>query len=287
MPVPSDTGEPVDVLFDPDNSNVIYAIAARGVYRSADFGEEYLGQTWESLTKELPPLAPVQWVVAPGTPGRLYAVSGPRLFTRTLDDPRWSRSKDFGLEEYAEVYPWVAVDPGNPARLFVGMKMAHEELGTLSLVQESLDAGNTWSNDQEALMAEYARHGIAGVIRLGVRSELKHLAVDPADPARLYAAGTRGVLRSADGGKTWQPLEEGLDIPLVQTLFRPRHSKWLFAGTPGGLYVSKDGGTTWEDANLWLQFTGNTRRELGGAAFLDAYWRARYHGFIDDAAADK
>jgi hypothetical protein len=34
-----------------------------------------------------------------------------------------------------------------------------------------------------------------------------------------------------------------------------------------------------------LQFEYNERRDLGGAAFIDAYWRGRYYGFIDDATA--
>ena len=67
--------------------------------------------------------------------------------------------------------------------------------------------------------------------------------------------------------------EEGFNIPLVRSLFVSRYSDWLFAGTPGGLYISKDGGETWQDGNLWLQFDKNTRRELGGASFIDAYCR--------------
>ena len=81
--------------------------------------------------------------------------------------------------------------------------------------------------------------------------------------------------------------EEGFNIPLVRSLFVSRYSDWLFAGTPGGLYISKDRGETWQDGNLWLQFDKNTRRELGGASFIDAYWRARYYGFIDDETANK
>jgi hypothetical protein len=73
----------------------------------------------------------------------------------------------------------------------------------------------------------------------------------------------------------------------VRSLFTSKYSDWVFAGTPGGLYISKDGGKTWQDGNLWLQFDGNTRRELGGASFIDAYWRARYHGFIADELADR
>ena len=111
-------------------------------------------------------------------------------------------------------------------------------------------------------------------------------AVDPRDSSILYkAAGREGVLRSEDGGKTWTASIEGLDIPLVRTVIAPPNTGWLFAGTQAGLFISKDAGATWEDGHLVLQFTKNTRREIGGAAFIDAYWRARYYGFIDEAAA--
>jgi hypothetical protein len=78
----------------------------------------------------------------------------------------------------------------------------------------------------------------------------------------------------------------GLDIPLSKTVFTPRNSEWVFAGTPAGLYLSKDGGETWQEGHLVLQFVHNERRDLGGAAFIDAYWRGRYYGFIDAATAN-
>lgn len=36
------------------------------------------------------------------------------------------------------------------------------------------------------------------------------LTIDPGDPAHIVVAGSDGVLRSIDGGATWQPLEDGL-----------------------------------------------------------------------------
>ncbi len=111
-------------------------------------------------------------------------------------------------------------------------------------------------------------------------------AVDPRNSSIMYkAGGTKGVLKSTDRGRTWTANTKGLDIPLVQTVIVPPNTDWIFAGTPAGLFISKDAGTTWEDGHLVLQFEKNTRRELGGAAFVDAYWRGRYYGFIDDATA--
>ena len=287
LPIPTEGGRPVDVLVDPNNANVIYAIALHGAYRSRDFGEEYLGQSWESLIEGLPVLHAPKFVVAPGKAGRIYViVGGTRFLTRNLDTDDWVRGTDFGLGDYAEVYPWFVVDSTNADHVVTGVKSDYGGAGAFSILQESNDAGQTWSNDFRAVYATISKGGFRSVVSLGVMAELNHLLRDPGNASILYAAGSRGIMRSSDGGKTWQKHDQGFNIPLIRSLFRPRHTAWVFAGTPGGLYVSKDGGQTWEDANLWLQFEKNTRRELGGASFIDAYWRGRYHGFIDDTQAN-
>jgi len=96
----------------------------------------------------------------------------------------------------------------------------------------------------------------------------------------LFKPNENGVIRSRNGGETWELLTEGLDIPVAITVFTSPSTDWIFAGTPAGLYISKDGGDTWESGNLVLQFKKNKRYELGGAAYIDAYWRAKYYGFL-------
>jgi len=112
---------------------------------------------------------------------------------------------------------------------------------------------------------------------------LEQLVIGPKN--RFFAVTDRGVARKQALG--WKKVTAGFNIPLVRSLFVSRYTDWVFAGTPGGLYISKDQGKSWEDGNLWLQFDRNTRRELGGASFIDAYWRARYHGFIQEQQAEK
>ena len=80
--------------------------------------------------------------------------------------------------------------------------------------------------------------------------------------------------------RTWEQHAGGLDIPILQTLFADATSGLLFAVTPAGFYLRRDRAETWEDVNLKLIFDANTKREVGGAAYLDAYWRGRYYGFI-------
>ena len=285
MPVPLSNERPVDIRVSHEDFSVIYAITDKNVYSSRDFGDEYMGQSWESLTVGLPALNSPKFVVAHGFPGRLYAVSENRIFTRRLDKDGWARGSNFGFGEYGEIYPWLVVDPNNPDRVCVGFKISYREPGALSILQESQDAGKTWSNSREEIWKAFSDKGFLGVMQLGEQTELNHLTADTKGSGKFYAASERGVVRKSE--ENWEESEEGFNIPLVRSLFISRYSDWVFAGTPGGLYISKDGGKTWQDGNLWLQFDGNTRRELGGASFIDAYWRARYHGFIADELADR
>jgi photosystem II stability/assembly factor-like uncharacterized protein len=285
MPVPISNESPVDVTVPNIDFSVIYAITDKNVYRSRDFGDEYTGQSWESLTAGLPTLNYPRFIVAHGSPGRLYAVSENRIFTRPLDEDTWIRGSDFGLGRYGEVYPWLVADPNNPERIWVGLKIRYRELGSFSILQESHDAGKTWSNSREDIWKTFSDKGFTGVIQLGIPTELNLLTADAKVSGKFYAAADRGVVKKTE--ESFETSAEGFNIPLVRSLFTSKHSDWIFAGTPGGLYISKDGGKTWQDGNLWLQFDKNTRRELGGASFIDAYWRARYYGFIDNKTADE
>ena len=285
MPVPLNNERPVEITVPHEDFSVIYAITDKNVYRSRDFGSEYIGQSWESLTATLPVLSSPKFVVAHGSPGRLYAISENRLFTRPLNEDAWTRGSSFGFGGYGENYPWLVADPNNPDRIWVGFKLSYREPSTLSILQESQDAGETWSNSREEVWKAFSDNGFAGVIQLGEPSELNLLVADAKESDKFYAAADRGVVRKSAEG--WKKSEKGFNIPLVRSLFTSKYSDWIFAGTSGGLYISKDGGETWQDGNLWLQFGGNTRRELGGASFIDAYWRARYYGFIDDEVADR
>ncbi len=93
------------------------------------------------------------------------------------------------------------------------------------------------------------------------------LAADPFRPVVVYA-GTRGegVLRSDDGGQSWQPA--GLAGQVVKALAAsPTQPGVVYAGTkPPALYVSRDGGGAWTE--------------------LPAFRRARAFWWLSPAEAD-
>ena len=89
------------------------------------------------------------------------------------------------------------------------------------------------------------------------------------------------VLRSKGEVTQWTPIMDGLDIPRVDRLFVPHYGDLLFASTPAGMYQKRRDALQWEPSHLVMQWRRHERRELGGAAFITAYWRALYFGHID------
>ncbi len=288
MPLPRDCGKPVEIVRDTVSQYGLYAITDRGVWHSQDFGEEFVGESWTCLTETLPRAQKAHYQIAPGNeehPGRLYAFLDNVCFSRRLDTTKWTRGGIVGLPDFVENYPWVTVDPQNPDHAFTGMHGNIPGFGSKSLLQETTDGGKTWSNDLESLYQKFHTAGLLSVLATLLGGELSHPVFDPQDANILYAGKRGGVLKSNNGGKAWSTIGAGLEIPWARTVFAPKYSPWLFAGTPAGLYLSKDKGATWQDGHLWCQFQKNTRRELGGAAYIDAYWRARYYGLIDETTA--
>ena len=76
--------------------------------------------------------------------------------------------------------------------------------------------------------------------------EVKLVSVDPKNPLRVYAVLDKGVLiRSLDGGKTWQKMQSFKDQP-VQIGFIPEFNNLFYIlFTKSGLAVSSNDGETW------------------------------------------
>jgi len=86
------------------------------------------------------------------------------------------------------------------------------------------------------------------------------LAIDPQNPATLYAAVSRdsvfpnsavtGVFKSTDGGATWGAT--GLTIPTSSLVIDPLTPTTLYAAGSSGVFKSADGGGTWSAVNSGL-----------------------------------
>lgn len=88
--------------------------------------------------------------------------------------------------------------------------------------------------------------------RLSLRSKrdggFLALAADPSNSAVLYGSGrSGGLLRSSDGGRTWQRTSQGGPDSFALLTVSPSDPQHLY-GVADGFYGSSDGGRTWARA---------------------------------------
>lgn len=75
------------------------------------------------------------------------------------------------------------------------------------------------------------------------------LAVDPTNPAIIYAATERGVFKTVNGGSTWAKAGSQLNITISQVLIDPTAPMTVYAFNSSLLYKSTDGGNNWAVAS--------------------------------------
>jgi len=188
-----DTGA-IDVVFDPDNPNVVYASLwqmrrqpwnfssggpGSGLYKSTD-----AGVTWKRLEGHGLPtgiLGRIGVSVAGGGSGRVYSMieaAEGGLFRSDDGGDSWTRvNEDHRFRQRAWYYSHVFADPLSPDVVYV--------LNTGAF--RSADGGKNF----ELMPAPHGDHHA--------------LWIDPKDPRRLINGSDGGASISVDGGKAWTP----------------------------------------------------------------------------------
>ncbi|HST16546.1 MAG TPA: hypothetical protein VLK36_02685 [Gaiellaceae bacterium] len=240
---------------DPQHSGTLYAGTESAVYKTVDGG-----RSWRPSKRGL--LAPPRptyefnrdlgWVralaVDPADTNVVYAGSD-----------RVSKSSDGGsswetvFPPHATRYPAenvsaLAIAPSRPEAIYAitgefANPSATPANGRFSIYR-STDAGATWQ--------------ATTTVRASVT--VTALAVDPRYPTTVYAAIGANLLKTTNGGQTWQPIAHGLPIGdphgschcvsrvggVRALAVDPRRSGTVFAAlTQGGIYKTSNGGQTW------------------------------------------
>ena len=116
--------------------------------------------------------------------------------------------------------------------------------------------------DKGVARAERDSEGNWIVDQLATEHKVNCLAGDPTKRDLVYAGTPDGVLRSEDGGLTWQ--RSGMAGHVVKALaVSPHDSNLIYAGTrPALMFISRDGGRTWSELdgfrripNRWWWFS--------------------------------
>ncbi len=211
-------------VFDPRDSETIYAATTVGVFRSTDGG-----RLWE---ERMGGMKEVHIVVAlaldPKRPHIFYA--GTTGGTYRSDD---------GTASWRKVNEGLIPPEVLEASLALGVNtlvidpLATDTVyaGTTKGLFKTTNRGESWTRIGQSLGDQY----------------VSALLIEPTNHQVLYAGGRAGVYKSPDGGQTWQAMNEGLETLNVRTMAMSRlDDQTIFLGTNGsGLYRSQDGGRTW------------------------------------------
>ncbi len=211
----------------PTEDRILFITVGGDVYRSLDDGETWSlvldcdGCHFKAVDAHRGSL-----VYAGGEAGFWRSTGGgaPGTWEQTgLPEMRGALGGEF-WDTYWEGVAAIRPDPSNRDWVYLAV------FGSGGGLFRSRDGGRTW----EHLLAD---------------AFLRDVAISPTDPDQIFVASSsalssggydpasRGVLHSADGGRTWSPFNEGLPWPFASLLVfdpHPPHTLWL--GSPGTGY---------------------------------------------------
>jgi photosystem II stability/assembly factor-like uncharacterized protein len=259
-----------DVRMRPDNPDVMFVTDARaGVFKSKDAGKTWypvnsgittrIGETGEIIPDfclTIDPLNPdIVWT---GTQSQTGA------FKSTDGGETWKKM-DKGITEKSLTLRGFTVDPRSSDIVYAAGEisswewsgrnmMGHEFDLTKGVIYKTTDGGQNWKRIWEG------------------DNLARYIWIDPRNPQVVYAstgifdreaansnyatgtAGGVGVIKSLDGGQTWQQVNNGLGNLYIGSLFmHPTNPDILLAGAGAvtypdgaGVYLTTDGGATWK-----------------------------------------
>ena len=212
-----------------------------------------------------------------------YATIAAKIYVSTDGGATWRESALPGFGGQSSV---IAVAADHPEIAYVSFNHLRTPVHTTSGVAKTTDAGRHWEtvydNVHDAWLSDRLGAGWAGT-PYGI-------GVAPHDPNVVYATDSGRVMRTTDGGKSWDPAystrapdgnwtTNGLDVTTCYGVhfdpFDPRH---LFIGyTDIGLWGSDNQGDSWYSATrngvphqwvnttYWMEFDPAVRGRMWAA----------------------
>ncbi|MBM3491837.1 MAG: hypothetical protein FJX68_15630 [Alphaproteobacteria bacterium] len=204
--------------------------AGLSVWFSDDLGESWARPYSESGLY----LESRVWALAqhPALPGIVFAGTDSGVYRGDVRTRQWTHLPS-AMDRLAV---WsLALHPDDPQVMVAGVQPA--------ALYRTADGGATWRK---------VRHKFAERCIFVDRPRVTQLLFDPDDPNVMWAGvEIDGVHRSADGGRTWTKLVDGLVSQDIHGLAVDRNGgRTIYCATNKGLHVSRDEGRHWRFREL-------------------------------------
>ncbi|MFY9309471.1 MAG: T9SS type A sorting domain-containing protein [Bacteroidia bacterium] len=244
------------VLIHPDDSNILFASASNGIYKSTNAGLNWTKVSSASNVKDLE--------LKPGDPSTVYAVSASNFYKSTNTGSSFS-IVNTGLPQSTTVGRIaIAVTAAEPSYVYL-LYTDDIEFGFKGLYR-STDSGNSFvlQSDSPNLIG-YASDGQDSG---GNGWYTLSIAASPTSQNEIVVGGVN-IWKSFDGGVSWSITAHWYGdngTPYVHAdihdlIYRP-DGNTCYAGTDGGIFSTSDGGSTWQDHSNGLQI-GQMYRQGG------------------------
>jgi photosystem II stability/assembly factor-like uncharacterized protein len=131
------------------------------------------------------------------------------------------------------------------------------------LIQITRDAGKSWSNITPSQLTPWSKVSLIEASRFDAASAYAAINRIRLDDLRPH------IIRTHDGGKTWDEIVNGLPERAVVNCVRedPERKGLLFAGTEIGVFVSFNDGQHWQQLQLNLPVTSVRDLVIHGGSF--------------------
>jgi photosystem II stability/assembly factor-like uncharacterized protein len=259
-----------DVRMRPDNPDIMYVTDANaGVFKSDDGGASWYpdNRGITARTGGTGELIPVFCLTMdPSNYDILWAgTQFQRGIFKSVDTGESWQKMDHGITERDLTTRGFGVDPHNSQVVFAAAEVSSWEWNgaplqgqefdlTKGVVYKTTDGGENWVKVWEGdNLARYVWIDPRNSDVVYVSTGIFDREAANSDPGKNIPGGV-GVIKSTDGGKTWQPMTQGMHNLYVGSLFmHPQNPDILLAGTGNvtynqgnGVYLSRDGGQNWK-----------------------------------------
>jgi photosystem II stability/assembly factor-like uncharacterized protein len=222
------------VAVDPTQPGRVMVAARSGIFVSYDGGANWAGLSY-------PPVVSMDWyavAIDPTNPQHIVAETNwDNLLVNSRDGGMtWRRAFSFGEQRVG--WHAIAFAPSDSNIVYAG-STGYFSAGSFDSSQPgngiyiSRDGGDGWMPANDALTQDASVYG---------------LAVDLQNSQVVHAAtSNHGLLKTADGGQSWQTVQGGLPQSGAFTIaISPTDANVILAGFERkALYLSIDGGQTW------------------------------------------